>query len=561
MKYPDVPNLDLLAKIPLTARSVLDVGCGGGATLAAYRQRNPRARLYGIEADVNAANLAMTRLDEVAIVDVEQMAQPFGWQRFDCIIYGDSLEHLRDPWWLLANHAGLLNPGGVIAICVPNVEHWSFVHRLLTASFDYQDNGLLDLSHLRWFTIDTMQAALRKAGLFPLDVMGRVFDADAATEFANALAPALTALGVDPDTYRRRATPLQFIWRATPAEVERMEVVSTMLEPVGGVSHLRVIHPMNALATAPDFGSHVLRDRKIARNLGDTPRIYIFHRPCLTEEHDLPMLRELLAEGYVVVCEFDDHPDYLQVLQRPDILNFTGVHAVQTTTPALAAVLGERNPEVGVFANAINELRPPRNFTNHQRLTMQFGGINREHEWPDLMPALNEVLQEAGDRLFMRVVGDQGFFDALQTPHKEFFPICDYDTYLNLLADSELCLMPLRDHPFNHCKSDLKFIEAAAARVLSIASPVVYGDSIVSGQTGWVFHSNIDFQAQLRAVLADPWHAMAMADSARQYVRAYRMQAYQMAARQNWYRSLWERREALTEALYNRVPTLRPVSV
>src|SRR5689334_1860837 len=72
LPYPDQANTDLLERIPLSARVVLDVGCNTGALGMAYRRLNPRARLLGIEQDPAAADLARQRLDEVAVVDVEQ---------------------------------------------------------------------------------------------------------------------------------------------------------------------------------------------------------------------------------------------------------------------------------------------------------------------------------------------------------------------------------------------------------------------------------------------------------------------------------------------------------
>ena len=97
--YPDQPNPDLLERIPLSAGVVLDVGCNTGALGTAYRRLNPRALLLGIESDPAAAGLAAQRLDQVAVVDVEQDPLPFDLDRpIDCIVYGDVLEHLRDPW-------------------------------------------------------------------------------------------------------------------------------------------------------------------------------------------------------------------------------------------------------------------------------------------------------------------------------------------------------------------------------------------------------------------------------------------------------------------------------
>ena len=96
------------------------------------------------------------------------------------------------------------------------------------------------------------------------------------------------------------------------------------------------------------------------------------------------------------------------------------------------------------------------------------------------------VAEKAGERLRFSVVHDQRFFEALHTPHKQFTPTCDHDTYMNLLGQSEIAFMPLGDTPFNRAKSDLKFIEAAACRVASLASPIVYADSIEDGRTGAV---------------------------------------------------------------------------
>ena len=549
-------NPDILDRIPLSAQAVLDVGCGRGATLAAYRGRNPNCRLFGIDRDPASCVVARTALDVVAEADAEDRLAPFGAQKFDCIVYDGSLERMRDPWRVLAAHAGLLAPGGVVLICVPNVEHWSFTHALLTGAFDYQESGLFDRAHLRWFNLESMQNALKSAGLHPLDVIGRVFDAEAAASFATALAPALAAVGVDEATYSRRSAPLQYVWRATASAPDRMLLLSTMLDPVGGVSDVRVLQPMQALGREPDIDARILANLELPSVAGDTPRILIFHRPCLVGEDGLSILQQVHRLGYLTVCEFDDHPDYLPVLQRSDVLNFVGVHAVQTTTPELAAVLGQRNPNVAVFPNAVDRLEEPRNFADPNRLTLFFGGINRGGEWPELMPALNAVLREAGDRLAVQVVNDEAFFDALDTPHKQFTPLCDYATYRAILAGCEISLMPLRDILFNRCKSDLKFLEAAAARVAPLASPVVYGAAIRQGETGLIFASPDEMAAHLRFLLANPDEARRIADAARQHVGSHRMLAYQMRQRRNWYRNLWARRDVLRRALWARVPDL-----
>ncbi|OYV35655.1 MAG: hypothetical protein B7Z81_08450, partial [Acidocella sp. 20-61-6] len=166
VRYPDYANPELLEKIPLNARTVLDVGCAQGALGEAYLRRNPSARVLGIDIDVESIPHAATRLTEVVCADVEADPMPFAVpDGIDCIIYGDVLEHMKDPWTLLQRHVEYLAPGGTVLVCMPNVEHWSLVLRLLQGNFDYEDMGLLDRTHLRWFTPRTMAAALSAAGL------------------------------------------------------------------------------------------------------------------------------------------------------------------------------------------------------------------------------------------------------------------------------------------------------------------------------------------------------------------------------------------------------------
>jgi hypothetical protein len=114
----------------------------------------------------------------------------------------------------------------------------------------------------------------------------------------------------------------------------------------------------------------------------------------------------------------------------------------------------------------------------------------------------------------------------------------------------------LQHNIFNRCKSDLKFLEAAAARVVALASPTVYAKVIEDGRTGLVFHSAEDLRQKLRFIIENRDAARAMADQAHDYVRHHRMLASQVASRLDWYRSLWARRDSLTRDLLARVPEL-----
>lgn len=557
--YFDYANPELLNKIPLSCRTVLDVGCAQGALGAAYLQRNPNARVLGIDIDPLITAEAAKRLSEVACVDVEANPMPFAVpDGIDCIIYGDILEHLRDPWALLATHAALLAPGGTVLVCMPNIEHWSFAFTLLKGTFDYQDDGILDRTHLRWFTPRTMAAALANAGLALSDLAPRPINGDSAQQFTEALAPGLRAIGVDPAEYLNRAAPLQFIWRACKTPPARIVIDATMLAPQGGVSDVRVIEPLRAVGTDAAVLGSIIAEPDLNPALPETPRIAILHRPLLIGDAGLERIRRLLRKDYVIITEFDDHPVFMEQrgVTLNELITFTGVHAVQTSTPALAEVLREKNPEIGMFPNGIFELPPVRNFSNPEQLTLFFGALNRGEDWAPLMPGLNEVARAVGARLKFVVVHDRAFFEALDTPHKVFHPICDYASYLDLLGQAEIAFMPLADTIFNRAKSDLKYIEASACRLVSLASPVVYEDSIVENRTGLIFRNPNEMRAHLLRILAYPEASRRVADAARAYVAQNRMLAYQTADRLAWYRSLWERRDELNRALAARLPAL-----
>jgi SAM-dependent methyltransferase len=542
---------DLLLRIPLSARTILDVGCGAGELVAAYRAMNPRARLLGIETDPIAASVAATHMHQLVTTDPETGAFPFDVpDGIDCIIYNGILERLRDPWEVIRRHADALSPDGIMLICVPNIEHWRLTERLLRGA--WQD-GDRQAPAYHWFSLESVRDNLARAGLSVCDVTTREPDGDAAARFAASLALGLEALGVDPHEYAKRAAPSHLIWRVRKEAAQPMILSGNMLDPVGGVSHVRVVYPIQAMATDPAIVATVTHRVEVGRPNDGMARIFVLHRPALIGDQGHTLLRGLLEAGFLIVTEFDDLPDRFDMMRMGGELGFRGVHALQTSTVAMADALRKYNPEIAVFPNAVGTLPEIRNFTDPTTMTLFFGALNREHDWLPIMPAINAVAASTGARLRFQVVHDQAFFDALETPHKTFTPTCDYETYLRILGGSEVSLMPLADTPFNRAKSDLKFIEAASCRVVALASTVVYGNSIEDGRTGLLFRDPVEFHARLLRLVAMPELARGMADAARNYVAEDRMLAYQVAPRVAWYRSLWTKRRALSEARQQRM--------
>jgi SAM-dependent methyltransferase len=209
--YYDNLNTGVLDAIPAGASTVLEIGCGAGRLGSEYKKRHPEARYYGVEIDAQAAAIAGTRLDMALCGSIEKIDLGFLTGEVDCIVYADVLEHLIDPWRVVADHRALLKNGGVMIACIPNIQHWGVLRGLLAGQWTYQDNGLLDRTHLRFFTANSIHAMFTGAGLQVESIIGRNLDPAPAEPFFQALAPVLPALGVDPDAFHQQANVFQYL--------------------------------------------------------------------------------------------------------------------------------------------------------------------------------------------------------------------------------------------------------------------------------------------------------------------------------------------------------------
>jgi methionine biosynthesis protein MetW len=157
----------LVDAVPAGAR-VLDVGCATGYLAAELAARG--CVVVGVEADPAAAAAATARgvCAEVVAGDgdtTDCRAALTTRAPFDAVVAGDVLEHLRDPWAALAFLASLLRPGGRVVVSVPNIAHWTGRRALLRGRFPYAEHGLLDRTHLRFFTRTGARELVASAGL------------------------------------------------------------------------------------------------------------------------------------------------------------------------------------------------------------------------------------------------------------------------------------------------------------------------------------------------------------------------------------------------------------
>ncbi len=148
------PNYNLPALIKREREeefNVIEIGCDCGATLMEIQNRYPYAHIYGSELNPSAAGIAGCFAD-VSVDNIEEYSLPFEQGFFDYIIFGDVLEHLRNPQKTVEYCAKMLKPGGCIISSIPNVMHISVMEELLNGDFHYEETGLLDKTHIHLFT-------------------------------------------------------------------------------------------------------------------------------------------------------------------------------------------------------------------------------------------------------------------------------------------------------------------------------------------------------------------------------------------------------------------------
>ena len=154
---------DIVSLVPGDANDILEIGCAAGMTGNKLKQK-PGVYVAGVELDHRAAVEAKKVLDDVIEGDIETLELPFGEKRFDCILFADVLEHLIDPLAVLKKTRKLLRANGTVIASIPNVQYLGLVNQLVEGNWTYQDEGILDRTHLRFFTYHEIVKLFDEAG-------------------------------------------------------------------------------------------------------------------------------------------------------------------------------------------------------------------------------------------------------------------------------------------------------------------------------------------------------------------------------------------------------------
>ncbi|MDE2437528.1 MAG: methyltransferase domain-containing protein [Sphingomonadales bacterium] len=207
--YFDGINEKLLLAIPSDAVNIIEFGCANGRLGAAFKSRHPAARWTGIDVNDDAIQVARQHLDAVFKIDLNGTHVPELRGDYDCIVFGDLLEHLADPESFLDGLASIGNPDTRLVCCIPNMCHASVIERMLAGDMSYDENGLLDATHLRFLSPASVFKMLLDSGWLPGIVDQYVVGH--AKNYVDSLVQAGATLGIPTNTTLKHVLAYQLI--------------------------------------------------------------------------------------------------------------------------------------------------------------------------------------------------------------------------------------------------------------------------------------------------------------------------------------------------------------
>ncbi len=163
----------MMVFIPAHCKRILDVGCGEGFFGKAIKEKFPEIVVHGIEKNKKAAVKAKKNLDAVINLDINKALNNVSDTFYDCVVFNDLLEHLADPIDILLKIKPKLKKDGIILASIPNVRYFPIITDLLIhKNWTYADEGILDYTHLRFFTENSIPIMFESAGYSVYSIVG-----------------------------------------------------------------------------------------------------------------------------------------------------------------------------------------------------------------------------------------------------------------------------------------------------------------------------------------------------------------------------------------------------
>jgi 2-polyprenyl-3-methyl-5-hydroxy-6-metoxy-1,4-benzoquinol methylase len=519
---------------------VLEAGCSSGYFGEALKKAGHE--VWGVEMSPGEAARARKKLDHVFVGTIEEFlgCEAVNGVRFDYITFGDVLEHLVYPQQVLKDCRRFLRPGGCIAASIPNVAHKAVRLMLMEGRWDYADFGILDNTHLRFFTRNSIVDMFTNAG-FDMRRMDIV-----------TLPPDATGIDVSADLLQSTSELLP----ENDGDVFQFTSLSRMSESgdqLAGHNHrfhqgsganilcllpfadwsvgnIRIRDPL--MKYCQQYGGHV-RIRSIYEHKGrdiawaDT---VILQRD--SNRYVLGLVDNLQKMGKRLIVDMDDllteippfllSYDHCQQI-RPYLLETLRMaDAITVTTQRLKDEMTAYNSHVFVAPNCVSSAHEPvRHFDSETHRVNLLVASTDTVRVDFIVSALKRVTDDGELNTGIVCIGPPGDFLQDTGLSVQAHDNMDYAGFKAFLAtlDNTIGIIPLDDSRFSGCKSPVKYLDFSLAGIPAVCSDVLpYSNCVNDGETGILCANNEDswYQA-LRELVLSASRRTEIANAARRF--------------------------------------------
>jgi GT2 family glycosyltransferase/tetratricopeptide (TPR) repeat protein/glycosyltransferase involved in cell wall biosynthesis/2-polyprenyl-3-methyl-5-hydroxy-6-metoxy-1,4-benzoquinol methylase len=224
-RYYAFTRPEIQALVRPDSRKILDVGCASGELGYELKKSRPRTEVWGIEIVPEIADKAKRKLDRVLKGNVANIVHALPDNYFSTIIFADVLEHMDDPNDILDNIKSKLAPLGEVIASIPNVRHWSVLKDLIEGKWDYQDAGILDRDHRRFFTKKSIVELFNKAGYSIIEMQTTMLPG---VKISREALNALSRTTLDISTLEEESSHYQYLIKAK-ANINPRSLISIVI--------------------------------------------------------------------------------------------------------------------------------------------------------------------------------------------------------------------------------------------------------------------------------------------------------------------------------------------
>lgn len=517
---------DYIALLSCRPLKILEVGCSAGYFGAALKRAGHS--VYGVEPYAPAAEQAAKVLDGVHTGTLAEFFACHSDTKFDVIVFGDVLEHLANPRAeLLQCHSHLENDGYLIS-SVPNISHACIRAMLLNGRWDYSERGILDRTHLRFFTRESLTALLHDSRFELLGMQDVILPAlDAAKMCGLSLNPRALDLverfGDDDSKHTFQYVALSTKQGHRPFWVNNLPVVPRVLAASddidSNIATIRLVRPLNALASIGllQFQAKSLRKIRLTDLLWSD--IVVMQREASRKSMTLLKLAQRL--GKVFIFEIDDLltalPEFLNhheaIIRNKDNLFkvLDSADIVCTTTERLKHKLSVSPEKVFLVPNytELIDQAPARHLPLVAAEAVHLVIASSDLVLIDfILPPIKQLKAAYGDAVKVVAIGPNAKKVSTAIPDTIVTPVlslAEFRRFVSTLTNP-IGLIPLDDSEFSSCKSAIKYYDYSLCGLVTVCSNVPpYSDVISHEQNGFlVANDPQSWFAQIRRLVEDP---------------------------------------------------------